>query len=254
MRFAYLGSGSQGNGLVVESGGTRVLLDCGFTLREAVTRLERLGVDPGSLDAVVVTHEHDDHVGGVGRLARKFGMPVWLTHGTLRGAGDALQGADLRFVEGYAAFHIGDLCVEPFPVPHDAGEPAQFVFGDGARRLGVLTDAGMATAHIQACLSGVDALALECNHDLDMLRTSAYPPSLQERISGRLGHLDNSAAAGLLASLERSSLQHVVAAHLSQKNNTPGLARAALAGVLGCEADWVAVADQFAGLDWRQIA
>jgi len=254
MRFAYLGSGSQGNCLVVEAGDTRVLLDCGFTLRETVTRLERLGVHPGSLDGVVVTHEHADHVGGVGRLARKFGIPVWLTHGTLRGSGDALHGADLRFVEGYSSFSIDNLYVEPFPVPHDAGEPAQFVFGDGARRLGVLTDTGMATAHIQACLSGVDALALECNHDLDMLRTSAYPPSLQERISGRLGHLDNGAAAGLLASLDCSSLQHVVAVHLSQKNNTPGLARAALARVLGCTPHWVAVADQSAGLDWRQIA
>ena len=253
MRFAYLGSGSQGNGLVVESGATRVLLDCGFTLRETVIRLGRLGVDPASVDAIVVTHEHDDHVGGVGRLARKFGIPVWLTHGTLRGAGAALEGADLRFVEGYATFHIGDLCIDPFPVPHDAGEPAQFVFGDGARRLGVLTDAGMATAHIQTCLSGVDALALECNHDLDMLRASAYPPSVQDRISGRLGHLDNGAAARLLASLDCSSLQHVVAVHLSQKNNTPELARMALSGPLGCEPDWVAVADQFTGLDWRHI-
>jgi phosphoribosyl 1,2-cyclic phosphodiesterase len=253
MRFAYLGSGSQGNGLVVEAGSTRVLLDCGFALRETTTRLERLGVDPGSLDAIVVTHEHDDHVGGVGRLGRKFGIPVWLTHGTLRGVGDALEGAEVRLVEGYAAFQVGDVYIEPFPVPHDAGEPAQFVFGDGARRLGVLTDTGMATAHIQACLSGVDALALECNHDLDMLRASAYPPSLQQRISGRLGHLDNAAAARLLASLERSALQHVVAVHLSQKNNTPDRARAALAGALGCEPDWVAVADQSAGLGWRQI-
>ena len=253
MRFAYLGSGSQGNGLVVECGSTRVLLDCGFTLRETVARLERLGVDPHALDAIVVTHEHDDHVGGVGRLARKFGLPVWLTHGTLRGSGYALQGADLRFVEGYAAFQVGDLWIEPFPVPHDAGEPAQFVFGDGDRRLGVLTDVGMATAHIQARLSGVDALALECNHDIDMLRASAYPPSLQQRIAGRLGHLDNGAAARLLASLDRSSLQHVVAVHLSEKNNTPHLAREALAGALGCAPEWVGVADQHDGLAWRQI-
>ncbi|MEO8039672.1 MAG: MBL fold metallo-hydrolase, partial [Betaproteobacteria bacterium] len=141
----------------------------------------------------------------------------------------------------------------PFPVPHDAGEPAQFVFGDGARRLGVLTDTGCSTRHIEALLSGCDALALECNHDLDLLRNSNYPPSLKQRIAGRLGHLDNGTAARLLATIDRSRLQHVVAVHLSQQNNTPTLARDALAGASGCEASWIAVADQFAGLDWRDV-
>jgi phosphoribosyl 1,2-cyclic phosphodiesterase len=255
MRFASLGSGSQGNALVVESGSTRVLLDCGFGLADSAARLARLGLAPSDLSAIVVTHEHDDHIGGVARLARKHGIPVWLTHGTLNGF-EALfaEVASVNVISGYAAFSVGGLHVEPYPVPHDAREPAQFVFGDGARRLGVLTDAGCSTPHIEAVLSRCQALVLECNHDLDMLRASSYPPRLRERIAGRFGHLDNDAAAALLARLDNSSLQHLVAAHLSQENNRPELARAALAGALGCEADWIAVADQASGLDWRQVA
>lgn len=253
LRFAYLGSGSQGNGLVVESGGTRVLLDCGFTIKDTVARLARLGLAADDLDAIVVTHEHDDHVGGVGRLARRFGLPVWATHGTVRESDGVLDGADIRIIEGYRPFSVGPIEILPYPVPHDAGEPAQYVFSDGAVRLGVLTDVGQGTPHVTAVLSGCDALALECNHDRDMLWRGPYPPSLKERVGGRLGHLDNASSAALLAALDRSRLQHVVAVHLSQQNNSPDLARRALAEVLGCADDWVAVADQNAGLDWRSL-
>lgn len=253
MRFAYLGSGSAGNGMVVEAGGTRVLLDCGFTLTETVLRLARLGLEPADLSAILVTHEHDDHIGGVARFARRYRMPVWLTRGTLRPFADRFDGVDVRFIEGYQAFAVGDMTLTPYPVPHDAGEPAQFVFGDGARRLGVLTDAGCSTPHIQSVLSGCDALSLECNHDLDRLRASTYPASLKQRISGRLGHLDNDSAGRLLGALDRTRLQHVIAAHLSAQNNTAELARHALASALGCEDEWVGIADQAQGLDWRDI-
>ncbi|MEI7967989.1 MAG: MBL fold metallo-hydrolase [Betaproteobacteria bacterium] len=253
MRFAYLGSGSQGNALVVEAAGTRILLDCGFTLRESDSRLGRLGLSGADLDGIVVTHEHDDHLGGVGRLARKYDLPVWLTRGTFRQGATGLEGLDLRFVDGYRAFEAGALQVRPYPVPHDAGEPAQYVFSDGARRLGVLTDAGSVTSHMREVLDGCDALALECNHDRDLLLGGAYPATLKERIAGRFGHLDNGTAASLLGSLNRTRLQHVVAVHLSLQNNTADLARQALAAVLGCAPDWVAVADQFAGLGWRDI-
>lgn len=253
MRFAYLGSGSDGNGLVVEAGGSRLLLDCGFTLGETVKRLARLGLEPGHLDAIVVTHEHDDHIGGVARFARKHALPVWLTYGTLRGLEEQFEAVTVQLIEGYQAFAVGEIEVVPYPVPHDAGEPAQFVFSDGARRLGVLTDAGCSTRHIETVLSGCDALALECNHDLDLLRNSSYPQSLKQRIAGRFGHLDNGSAARLLAELDRSRLQHLVAVHLSQQNNNPDLARTALAGVTGCDASWIAVADQSEGLDWRDV-
>ena len=253
MRFAYLGSGSAGNGLIVEVGQTRILLDCGFTLSETIARLARLDLAPSDLSAVIVTHEHDDHIGGVARFARRHQLPVWLTRGTFRNGGAKFDHVDVRFIEGYQAFAVGDVALTPYPVPHDAGEPAQFVFGDGARRLGVLTDTGCSTPHIEATLSGCDALALECNHDLGLLRASAYPAALKQRIAGRLGHLDNESAGRLLAALDRTRLQHVIAAHLSAQNNTVQLARRALSSVLGCADEWVGVADQAEGLAWRDI-
>ena len=254
MRFASLGSGSQGNSLVVEAGRTRLLLDCGFGLAAALNRLGRLGLVAEDLAAIVVTHEHDDHIGGVARLARRHRIPVWLTPGTLAGFEALFAGVEqISMVEDYAAFTVGDLHVQPYPVPHDAREPAQFVFGDGVRRLGVLTDVGCSTPHIESVLSGCDALVLECNHDAGMLRTSRYPQRLRERIGGRFGHLDNDAAAALLGRLDNAKLKHLVAAHLSRENNRPDLARAALAAVMNCAPEWIAVADQDEGLAWRQI-
>ncbi len=230
MRFASLGSGSQGNALVVEAGVTRVLLDCGLGLNDVKTRLARCGLEAGDLDAIVVTHEHSDHIGGVARLARKFEIPVYLTSGTLTALDGARAGiTQITVIDSHTPFAIGDIEVRPYPVPHDAREPAQFVFGDGRSSLGVLTDTGSSTPHIESMLSGLEALVLECNHDSGMLARSSYPPHLRQRISGRFGHLDNASAAGLLGRLDCSRLKHVIAAHLSQENNTPVLARQALA-------------------------
>lgn len=252
MRFASLGSGSRGNALLVEAGRTRILLDCGFSVRETETRLARLGVEARQLDAILVTHEHDDHVGGVARLAARHGIPVWLTHGTLR-VTPAISGAQVRVFDPHQRFTLGDLEVEPFPVPHDAAEPAQYVFGDGAHRLGVLTDIGEPTPHVAATLSGCDALVLECNHDAEMLARGPYAPPLKRRIAGPLGHLDNGTAAALLASLDNRRLRHLVASHLSETNNTPELARNALARALGCEPGWIGVASQDNGFGWRDM-
>lgn len=250
LRFASIGSGSQGNGLVVEAGATRLLLDCGFGLAETHTRLTRIGLAAAQLDAVVVTHEHHDHIGGVARIARRFGLPVWLTPGTLRGLEAMFDGVHVNLIENYTAFAVGDILVEPYPVPHDAREPAQYVFSDGARRLGVLTDTGCSTPHIEQVLSGCEAIVLESNHDPQMLRASSYPAPLKSRIAGKFGHLDNHAAAGLLANLDNSRLRCVVAAHLSQENNTPELARGVLADAIGWHPRDVRVADQFLGTDW----
>ncbi len=256
MRFASLASGSRGNCLVAEAGATRVLVDCGLSPRETERRLARLGLAPAELSAILVTHEHDDHVGHAYPFAARHALPVYLTHGTRRAqedAGAAADGVELRLIEGRAPFAVGDVRVEPFTVPHDAREPVQFVLGDGARRLGVLTDLGTSTAHVETVLSGCDALVLETNHDLDLLWGGDYPKWLKERIGGPFGHLDNAAAGRLLAALEGSRLKHVVAAHLSQQNNTAALARAALAQALGCEADWVGVATQDEGFGWRDL-
>jgi phosphoribosyl 1,2-cyclic phosphodiesterase len=253
MRFAVLGSGSEGNALVVQVGQTRVLLDCGFSLSETVARLARLDLQAEQLDGIVVTHEHGDHISGVARLARKFDLPVWLTHGTLRTQSTAFAGLSITEINPHLAFAIGGIQVQPYPVPHDAAEPVQYVFSDGTRRLGVLTDAGSATPHIEETLSGCHALVLECNHDVQMLAEGDYPYSLKQRVGGRYGHLNNAAAATLLERLDNSRLQHIVAAHLSRKNNMAKLAVEALSGVLGCAPDQVAVATQEQGLDWREI-
>ena len=254
MRFASLGSGSEGNGLLLEVGATRVLADCGFALSETVARLARLGVTADSLDAILITHEHDDHVGGAARLARKFDIPVWVTHGTLQAAGKALAAVEeVRIFDCHQRFAVGDIEIEPYTVPHDAREPSQFVFSDGACRVGLLTDAGSLTAHMQSVLSGLDALILECNHDLDMLWDSGYPQRLKERIAGKFGHLDNHTAAELLTLIDCRRLKHLVAAHLSKQNNTPELARAALARGLNCELEWVGVATQSDGFAWREV-
>jgi phosphoribosyl 1,2-cyclic phosphodiesterase len=257
VRFASLGSGSGGNALLAEAGNTRIMLDCGFPLREISARLARSGVEPSGIDGILVTHEHGDHGSGVFPLARRFGIPVWLTHGTLAAMrqlqDDIDQGCIVKRIDPYRSFAIGDLTVQPFTVPHDAREPVQYVISDGGSRLGVLTDTGCSTPHIEASLSGCDALVLECNHDLGMLMAGEYPQSLKSRIAGRLGHLDNNASGSILAALDRSRLKHVIAAHLSRKNNTPELARAALAGALGCAPEWVSVATQEEGFAWREM-
>ena len=254
MRFACLGSGSEGNALLVEEGHTRVLIDCGFSLGETQRRLARLGVAAETLSAVVVTHEHSDHIGGVARLASRCGLPVWLTFGTLEAAPEALcaHGA-LRGFDADTCFAVGDLEFRAFAVPHDAREPVQFVVSDGAVRLGVLTDLGRSTPHVLESLSGCEALVLECNHDPELLRGGDYPYPLKQRIAGEFGHLSNADAAALLAALDRSRLRQVVAAHLSRHNNRPELAQGALAGTLGCAPEWVAVADQREGLGWRDV-
>lgn len=253
MRFALLGSGSAGNALVVQSGATTLLLDCGFSASEASHRLRRLHLDAGMLAGILVTHEHSDHISGVARLARRFDLPVWMTHGTLNGRAHAFSGVVVNEIAPHHGFSIGDIEIQPCPVPHDAAEPVQYVFGDGAHRLGVLTDSGHITPHIESVFDACHALVLECNHDAEMLRTGRYPASLKERVGGRFGHLNNQQAAAFLARLDTGCLQHIVAAHLSVQNNMPELAVRALSSALSCREEEIAVATQEEGLDWREI-
>ena len=254
MRFASLGSGSAGNCLAVQSGNTALLLDCGFGLRETITRLARLKLEVEDLAGILLTHEHDDHAGSAFRLAAKFHIPVFATHGTFQALGGVPAGLEIHIIDSHTLFSVGDLQVHPYPVPHDAREPTQFVLSDGVVRLGVLTDAGSSTPHIESMLSGCQALVLECNHDLDLLLSSSYPRSLKQRISSKFGHLDNATSAILLSRLNNSKLQHLVGAHLSAQNNTPELVRRALSRILNCEESWIGIADQAAGFAWREIS
>jgi phosphoribosyl 1,2-cyclic phosphodiesterase len=254
MRFASLGSGSEGNGLVVEAGTTRVLVDCGFGVRDTVARLARLGLAPGDLTAILVTHEHSDHIGGVPAFAARYAIPVWATFGTLASVAERFEGMTHVYgFDSHERFAIGALEIVPIPVPHDAREPVQYVIGDGARRIGILTDLGVSTLHVESCLTGCDALVLECNHDPDMLENGSYSRPLKTRIASRLGHLDNGTAAALLGRLDNSKLVHLFAAHLSRENNTRQLARAALANALGCAQEWIGIAEQQDGFGWRDL-
>lgn len=260
MQFASLGSGSKGNGLLVQSrdGATTstVLIDCGFGPREALARMQALGFEPASLDAILVTHEHGDHFKGVYSLGAAYQVPVYMTHGTHRGTKlPSSRPVQVEFLTADRPVQIGGFSVTPVPVPHDSREPVQFVLDDGRHKLGALTDLGHGTAHVVKAYSGLDALILECNHDPQLLADNTrYPPSLKRRVGGPYGHLSNGAAAEILAQLDSTRLKHLVAAHLSADNNTPALAVQALVGVAGMNADDVRVADQDNGLRWSTIA
>ena len=156
MRFSSIGSGSAGNGLVVEQSSTSLLLDCGFGLRETEQRLARINISPEDLSGILITHEHEDHAGGVFKLARKYKIPIWLTHGTFRMVERILpsESLDLRIIDSHSKFNIKEIEITPFPVPHDAREPVQYTFSNGDKKLGVLTDTGCSTPYIQVMLSG----------------------------------------------------------------------------------------------------
>lgn len=253
IRFSSLGSGSRGNATIVEVGSTRIMLDCGFSETRFRQRLARRQLEPSQIDAILVTHEHSDHINGVGVVARKHNIPVYMTRGT---AAQEKHGAvsQLNFIDVHDRFSIGDIEIQAYPVPHDAREPVQFVFGDGDLRLGILTDVGSPTQHIIDNLNGCDGLILECNHDVNMLANGPYPEHLKQRVGGDFGHLSNVQAANLLVNLDTGSLQHIVAAHISDKNNTQELAGAALAEALNCGESEIFLAKQEQGLDWLAIS
>jgi phosphoribosyl 1,2-cyclic phosphodiesterase len=255
LRFASLASGSKGNCLVADADGTRVLVDCGLNLRDTERRLARLGLQPGDISGLLITHEHGDHAHGVFDFAAAHGITVYLTYGTmaaLKAEGRVTEGVRMVFVNGRESFFIDGLQVAPFTVPHDAREPVQYVLSDGERRLGVLTDIGAPTAHVAQVLSGLSALVLETNYDRDLLWNGGYPRWLKQRIAGPFGHLDNEDSARLLGALDCSKLKHLIGAHLSQQNNKPELARAALARAMNCEESWIQLATQDGGFEWRE--
>ncbi|MBP7573764.1 MAG: MBL fold metallo-hydrolase [Rhodoferax sp.] len=254
LRFRSLGSGSSGNATLVEGSDglriTRLLVDCGFGLKQLDARLAKAGLDADQIDAVFITHEHGDHIGCARQLALRNRKMVWMSPGTHA----ALDTPDfmglLQLAQDGTSIDLGGIQIQPFTVPHDAREPLQLTCTDGSRRLGILTDLGHATAHVLEQLSLCDALLLECNHEADMLARSAYPPFLKKRVGGNFGHLSNQQASEIVRGVAHEGLQTVVAAHLSLQNNHPDLARAALCLALGCDLNDVGVADPVQGTDW----
>lgn len=253
MEFASAGSGSRGNASIVRAGGTTLMVDCGFSFTEIKRRLARLDLNAEDIDAVLVTHEHGDHVSGVARFAARTGVPVFASVGTARAAARRRRLEGVQTFDSHTKFAIQDIEITPIAVPHDASEPTQFVFNDGAKKLCVMTDIGHVTRFVSESLTGLDALLLESNHDAGMLASGPYPPVLKKRVGGDYGHLSNRQTAEFLASLDLSRLHSLALAHLSEKNNRPCLARRQVASMLDCEPDWVQVADQNAGLAWQSL-
>ncbi|WP_017940779.1 MULTISPECIES: MBL fold metallo-hydrolase [unclassified Thioalkalivibrio] len=253
IRFCSLGSGSSGNALIVEIGSTRLLVDCGFSIQELERRMARVDLAPSDLTAVLVTHEHADHIGAAAPLSRRYDLTVFTSPGTRLAARD--DGfAHVQEITADAPLDIDDAWIQPFTVPHDSREPTQFAFSDGDHRLVLMTDAGHISPHMVEIANGADALLLECNHDPAMLAAGRYPASLKRRIGGGYGHLPNHAATSLLNQIDRARLRHVVGMHLSSDNNHEELARQALAAGLNCDPAETTIATQDTGFDWRTTA
>lgn len=251
LRFASLGSGSSGNATIVSDGTTHILVDCGFSVRETTYRLSRLGLALTDLTALLVTHEHSDHIRGVPLLARRCAIPVYMTRGTYesRALGNIPQ---LTLISSDQPFAIGEITVQPVPVPHDAREPVQYVFRRAGRSLGILTDLGSIDHCVLAAYGGCDALLLEANHDRHMLTVGPYPMSLKRRVAGPWGHLSNEQAVAFLEQIDTDRLQHLVVGHISRKNNSIALAAAALA-TLSKPLCAPAFACQDEGFGWLQV-
>lgn len=222
MRFASLGSGSKGNGTLVEAGASLVLIDCGFSVRDTERRLARLGCSGNDLSAILVTHEHSDHIRGVLPLARKYSLPVLMTKGTASAA-KMEDYSGLQLIIPQQPVQCAGLSLLPVVVPHDARDPVQFVVSYRQHKVGVLTDLGTVSANVVECFNGCDGLLLEANHDPEMLRFGSYPPYLKQRVGGEWGHLSNLQAASLLSRIEKRKIQSLVLGHISLQNNSTAL-------------------------------
>jgi phosphoribosyl 1,2-cyclic phosphodiesterase len=224
VRFSVLGSGSKGNCTLVVAGPTRVLIDNGFSGKELLARLRSLDIDPESLTALILTHEHDDHVKGAGVLARRFTLPVYANEATQRAAEARMGKLPIyREFEVGEAFAIDALRIHPFAVSHDAADPVGFVLSDGGDSLGYCTDTGIVTRLIRQRLRACRAVILEANHDVRMVKEGPYPLPLQQRVLSSRGHLANPDSLDLAAELAAEHLRLLVLAHLSEINNHPDL-------------------------------
>jgi phosphoribosyl 1,2-cyclic phosphodiesterase len=253
MRFASLGSGSKGNSTLVEWRETCLMVDCGFSIRDTTQRLAKLGKTPENIDAILVTHEHSDHWKGVVPLASKFAIDVYVTAGCMRSKKVSGRDYPFKVMDSHQAFHIGDLQVTPVPVPHDAREPVQFLFNSEQHQLGILTDVGSLTPHIESVYAKCDGLLIEANHDLDMLYAGSYPEFLKDRVAGPWGHLNNQQTAQLLSVLDQQRMQQIVIGHISEKNNSLEKVQSAVEAVIHSCGN-LHYACQQQGFDWLELS
>lgn len=232
---SLLASGSRGNSAVVASSTTRILVDAGLSCRETFKRMRALGERPEQFSAILITHEHSDHVAGLQRLASKLNVPVFLTEPTRHAWNKSMRDEEgktpeLRKVEHFAAgrsFQVGDIAVTPFTIPHDATDPVGFTFRTEGVKIGFATDLGYMPVSVRDHLRGCDVLVMESNHDVEMLRAGPYPWPVKQRVMSRVGHLSNDALADFFANDYDGFASYVVLAHLSEQNNHPEIARAA---------------------------
>lgn len=224
MKICLLASGSKGNSILVESGQTRLLIDAGLSARELRKRLDSIGVDPGSLNALLITHEHTDHVRGLGPLVRQLNLPVYLQTDLARKLPDVGKPECVHEFADGEDFIVNDLTVRPFAITHDSLAPVGFTFNGEQGKVGVATDLGVATRLVVECLQECRALVIETNHDEEMLRDGPYPWKLKQRVRSNHGHLSNLAGGSLLQDLLWQGLDSVFLGHLSETNNCPKLA------------------------------
>jgi len=230
---SMLASGSRGNCALVSSASTKILVDAGISCRETFKRMKALSEDPHSLSAILITHEHSDHVYGLAVLAKKLRIPVFMTGATHQAWSRAMRNQNgekpqlekfERFESGHS-FQVGDIAVRPFTIPHDAADPVGFTFRADGIKVGVATDLGYIPLSVRDHLRGCDVLVVESNHDVEMLRVGPYPWSVKQRVMSRVGHLSNLALADFFSNDYDNNATFVVLAHLSEQNNHPEIAR-----------------------------
>ena len=253
MEFCSLGSGSSGNSFIVKNNQTILMVDCGFGLKETIDRLDKYQINPNEINAILLTHEHEDHIKGAFSLANKFQIPIYLSYGTYQMSHKKINDGHkikFEFIKNFNSFMIDDISVSPMPVPHDAREPLQFRFDYMEKSIAIMTDLGKITKHVVKKLSKINLLVLEFNHDDEMLNDSDYPASLKKRINGQYGHLENKESLKLLSSISHPELSWVIAAHLSEKNNKIDLVKQMIFEIVNKHNSNVGVIDQDLGLEW----
>ena len=254
VRFASLGSGSKGNATIIESNTTCIMVDCGFSVKDCERRLKRLGKTTKDLNAILVTHEHSDHWKGVLPLASRFNIDIYITAGCLLAVGlNSNDYQSVKIVDSHQSFKVGDMDIEPIPVPHDAKEPVQYIISSGGCKFGILTDVGSITPYIVQQYGECNGLLVEANHDLELLNSGKYPKFLKNRVSSQWGHLNNNQTADLISQINQSQIQQLVIGHISQSNNSKEIVKKTIDNVFFGSAE-IIYADQDEGFDWLHLS